>query len=248
MMNQVTNDQTTDSNRKSLYKVGAWSALIVGALFIIELIVYIAGSAPSLADTAGWLMLFQKNRLLGLVDFGILEFYALVLFVPMFLALYVALKRASESYMAIAAVLAFVGIAVNFATSKLFSLLSLSDLYAAATTDAQRSLFLAAAQAALAQSAQGGIAGGVEGGVPLAVAGLIISAVMLRSNIFGRGTAYVGILANGVGLVMYIRAAAAPAFEGSPFFGLFFVLSVMWFFLIARKLFQLGQAANGDAT
>jgi hypothetical protein len=94
---------------------------------------------------------------------------------------------------------------------------------------------------------QTGCSSANEGGVPLAVAGLIISAVMLRSNIFGRGTAYVGILANGVGLVMYIRAAAAPAFEGSPFFGFFFVLSVMWFFLIARKLFQLGQAANGGA-
>jgi len=241
MNDQVTNDRIEDTKWKSLYKVGAWSALIIGSLFILEMIVYIASSAPSLADAAGWLMLFQKNRLLGLVDFGILEFYGLVLFVPMFLALYTSLKRVSEGYMSIAAILSFTGIAVNFATSKLFSLLSLSDLYASAETDAQRSQFLAAAQAALAQSAQGGIGGGVEGGIPLAVAGLIISAIMLRSKILGKGTAYVGILANGIGLVMYIRVAAVTAFDGSPFFGLFFLLSVIWFFLIARRLFQLGQ-------
>jgi hypothetical protein len=246
MMDQVTNDQIADSKWRSLYQVGGWGALIVGTLFIIEMIVYIASSAPSLADAPGWLMLFQKNRLLGLVDFGILEFYGLVLFVPMFLALYVALKRASESYMMIAAILAFVGIAVNLATSKLFSLLSLSDLYAAATTDALRSQFLVAAQAALAQSAQGGISGGVEGGIPLAVAGLVISFVMLRSKIFGKASAYVGVLANGIGLVMYISAAAGPAFGGSPFFVLFFLLSVIWFFLIARRFFQLGQTTNGD--
>lgn len=230
-----------DERWAGLYRIGAWSALIIGALFMTEMVVYIASSAPNLADAAGWLTLFQKNRLLGLVNFGILEFYGLVLFVPMFLALYLSLKRISESWMAIAALLGFTGIAVNFATGKLFTLLALSDLYASAGTGAQRSQFLAAAQAALAQSAQGGIGGGVEGGVPLAVAGLIISVVMLRGKTWGKGAAYVGILANGIGLVMYVRAAAATTFNGSPFFGLFFLLSVAWFFLIARRLFQLGR-------
>jgi hypothetical protein len=240
-MDQVAGNQIADTEWKDLYKLGGWSALIVGALFMIEMIVYIASSAPSLADAGGWFMLFQKNRLLGLVDFGILEFFGLVLFVPMFLSLYAALRRASEMYMAIAAILALLGIAVNFATSKLFPLLVLSDLYATAATDALRSQFLAAGQAALAQSAQGGIGGGVEGGIPLAVAGLIISFVVLRSRIFGKATAYIGILANGIGFVMYLSAAARPAFGGSPFFGLFFLLTVIWFFLIARGCLQLAR-------
>jgi MYXO-CTERM domain-containing protein len=41
---------------------------------------------------------------------------------------------------------------------------------------------------------------------------------------------------------MYLRAAAVSEPGGSPFFGLFFLLSVAWFFLIARRLFQLGRA------
>jgi hypothetical protein len=235
------NAKTGDSNRLSIYAVGGVCALIIGTLFIIEMIVYIATSAPSLADAAGWFALFQANRLVGLVDFGILELYGLVLFVPMFLALYTALRRASESYMAIAAILAFVGIAANFATSKLFSLLTLSDLYVAATTAAQKSQFLAAGQATLALGALGGIGGSVEGGIPMAMAGLIISAIMLRSNTLGRGVGYAGILANGTGFVMYLRAAAAPALAGSPFFGAFFLLSVLWFILIALRLLQFGR-------
>ena len=158
--------------------------------------------------------------------------------VPMFLALYAVLRRASESYMAIAAILAIVGIAVNFATSKLFSLLTLSDLYAAATTEAVKSQFLTAGQATLAVGALGGIGGSVEGGIPLAVSGLIISIIMLQSNILGRTVGYVGILANGIGLVMYFNAALAPAMAGSPFFGVFFLFSVIWFILIGRKLLQ----------
>jgi hypothetical protein len=239
--------KTADSNGRGLYKAGGVSALTIGTLLIIEMIAYIATAAPSLTDAAGWFTLFRNNRFVGLVDFGILELYALVLFVPMFLALYAALKRASESYMAIAAILAFVGIAANFATSKLFSLLALSDLYAAATTAALKSQFLAAGQATLAVSAQGGISGSVEGGIPLAVAGLIISAIVLRSHILGRAAGYAGILANGIGLAMYLRAAAAPAMAGSPFFGAFFLLSVIWYILIARGLFQLGQTAQGGA-
>lgn len=242
---QATNDQTAVSKWKSLYKAGGVSALAIGLLLIFEMIIYIATSAPSLTDAAGWFSLFQNNRLVGLVDFGILELYALVLFVPVFLALYAALRRAGEGSVAVAAVLAFVGIAANFATSKLFSLLTLSDLHAAAATAAQKSQFLAAGQAALAVGALGGIGGSVEGGIPLAVAGLIISVVMLRSNILGKAAGYAGLAANGIGLLMYFNAAAAPAPEGSPFFGVFFLLSVTWFVLIARRLLRLGHTATG---
>jgi hypothetical protein len=140
--------------------------------------------------------------------------------------------------MAIAAILAFAGIAVNFATSKLFSLLTLSDLYAAATTAATKSQFLAAGQATLAVGALGGIGGSVEGGIPLAVSGLIISVIMVKSKLLGRTAGVVGLLANGIGLVMYFNAALAPARSGSPFFGVFFLFSVLWFFLIGRKLLQ----------
>lgn len=238
MNTQMTNEEVSDSKWKSLYKVGGASALIAGALLLIEMIAYITTSAPNMADAAGWFDLFHNNRFIGLVDFGILELYGLILFVPIFLALYAVLRRANESYMVIAAILAFVGIAVNFATSKLFSLLTLSDLYAAATTLEMKSQFLAAGRATLAVGALGGIGGSVEGGIPLAVSGLIISIIMVRSNILGRTAGCFGLLANGVGMAMYFNAALAPAMSGSPFFGAFFLLSVIWFFLIGRKLLQ----------
>ena len=231
----------TDASWRGLYKTGGVGALVIATLFIVEMVFYITSSAPSLTDAAGWFSLFHNNRLVGLVDFGILELVGLVLFVPMFLALYTALRQASESNMKIAAILAFAGIAVNFATSKLFSLLTLSDLYQAATTEIQKSQFLAAGQTTLAVSALGGIGGSVEGVLPLAVAGLIISVIMLRSNRLGRAVGYVGILANGIGLVMYFNAAAAPSMAGSPFFVAFFLLSVTWFILIGRTLLRIGR-------
>jgi hypothetical protein len=82
-------------------------------------------------------------------------------------------------------------------------MLSLSDQYAAATTEAQRTMLLAAGQAMLAinrfssPGAHPG-AGGYMSLLLIAVAGLITSSVMLRSDVFNRATAYVGILASAI--------------------------------------------------
>ena len=57
---------------------------------------------------------------------------------------------ASHIIMAVATAFGFVGIAAYFASNQAFAMLSLSDQYAAATTDVQRSTFLAAGEALLA--------------------------------------------------------------------------------------------------
>jgi hypothetical protein len=132
--------------------------------------------------------------------------------------------------------LAFLGIAVYLASNTIFALLSLSSQYAAATTDAQRSMFLTAGQALLAID-QGS---GVDVGLFLfLVAVLMTSVMMLRSGIFGRATAYAGILAGVVAVAYYISSAFTPlAIFILEAGGLFFVV---WVVLVGRRLFQLGQ-------
>ena len=244
MTNQVTHAETTDSAWKGLYKVGGAAALIVTVLLPIEIIVFTAYPLPS--TVIGYFTLFQSNRLLGLLDLYLLEILTYALFVPMFLAIYVALRRANESYMALATTLAIIGIAVFLATNNPFSMLSLSDQYAAATTDAQRSLFLAAGQAILANTNQRAVEGFNMGLLLVSVAGLIVSVVMLRSNIFSKATAYVGILANAISLAEYFRLAFVPAavlllLIIATASGL---LLLIWYILIARRLFQLGQGVS----
>lgn len=245
MTNQVTHAETTDSAWKGLYKVGGAAALIVTVLLTIEIIVFNAYPLPG--TVIGYFTLLQTNRLLGLLDLYLLEILAYALFVPMFLALYVALKRANKSYMALATTLAIIGIAVFLATNNPFSLLSLSDQYAAATTDAQRSVFLAAGQAILANTNQRAVGGFNIGLLFVSVAGLIVSAVMLRSNIFSKATASVGIFANAISLAEYFRLAFVPAavllLIIATASGL---LLLIWYILIARRLFQLGQGISKE--
>ncbi len=228
-----------ENSTGSLYKAGGVAAAVVVGLLVVETVAYLTTSAPSMADAEGWIKLFQSSRIVGLIDFGVLELCALVLFVPMFLALYTCLRRSSPTYTAIAALLAFAGIAANFGSNPLFPMLTLSDVYSTAATEAARTQLVAVGQAMLAAASLGGIGGSVEGGFPLAVAGLIFSIVMLRSGLLGKGAAWMGLLANGAALAMYIRGAAAPALEGSPFFGPFLLLSVIWYALVARSLLRL---------
>ena len=178
-----------DSAWKPLYKVGGATALILLGLIPIQTIIFIAHPPPS--TVIGYFTLLQNNRLLGLLNLDLLYMLTMALTSLIYLALYAALRRASPSFMAIALTLGLVGIAVYFASNTAFSMLALSSQYAAATTDAQRSTFLAAGQAMLALYQ--GTAFDVSyvlGGV----VGLIISAVMLRSTIFSKVTAYVGLL------------------------------------------------------
>jgi Domain of unknown function (DUF4386) len=230
--------ETTDSAWKPLYKVGGAAALILLGLIPIQIIIFIAHPPPS--TVIGYFTLFQNNWLLGLLNLDLLYMLTMVLTVLIYLALYAALRRASPSFMAIALTLGLVGIAVYFASNTAFEMLSLSSQYAAATTDAQRSTFLAAGQAMLA------LYQGTAFDVSYVLGGvtsLIIAVVMLRSNIFSKGTAYVGLLMS----VMMV----VPPTIGT--IGLVFALIsllplAIWFILIARRFFMLAQSVSNDET
>jgi hypothetical protein len=244
-----------DPSWKLLYKTGAAAALIAVLFFrrnfAAELVAFrgfgivdVPATHPSSA--VGWFELLQENRLvaLGLFEVKDIVNYALVGLV--FLALYGALRWTNKSAMVIATTFSFVGIAVYFASNQAFSMASLSNQYAAATTDAQRSMFLAAGEALLAINNPGVIYQGT--GIYLSLflvllAGMIISFVMLQSSVFSKATAYVGILANGLALGRFIVLAFAPALYGVPT-----VISapfrVLWMILIAVGLLRLGRGKS----
>ena len=234
--NQVADAETVDSRWKDLYKIAGVAALIMVVFIPIQIIVYIGWPIPDTAIDS--FTLFQNNKLLGLLALELTYVVSNVLSVPLFLALYIALRRASESYMAIATALGLVAIPAIFAARPTFDMLYLSDQYWAATTDAQRSLFLTVGQARL--TVINGTAQQVHY-VLGAIALLIISVVMLRSNVFSKATAYMGIIANVLAFGLYVPKIGIllSAISVLPFL-------TIWFILVARRLFQLGQGVSKE--
>jgi hypothetical protein len=252
IMDQVTNAGTIDPAYKSLYKIGAAASLIAALIFRRNLdaewmllrgvgLIHAGPLAPP-STLVGWFTLLQQNRLLGLTLLNLFDLVNYALVGLMFLALLVALRRTSPSWMVIAAALGFAGITLYFASNQAFSMLSLSNQYAAATTDAQRAMLLAAGQALLAIHHNASYVGS---GIYLSfllvsVAGLIISAIMLRSNSFGKVTAYMGILANGIGLGYYVTLSFAPALGFVPI-SISAIFLLIWYLLVGDRLWVLGS-------
>src|SRR5215207_3254879 len=102
-----SNAGTTDSVWKPLYRVGGAAALITAVLIPIHVIVFIVWPPPLEGTVIDWFTLFQDNWLLGLLSMDLLLMADYVLLVPIVLALYVVLRRASEYLMAIGTALFF---------------------------------------------------------------------------------------------------------------------------------------------
>jgi hypothetical protein len=248
---------TLDSRWKRLYQIGAVAALIAALIFRrnlgAEATVFV-GPAPTTA--LGWFTLLHNNSLLGLFFLNFFDIADYVLGGVVFVALYIALRETNKRYAGIATLLTLAGILVYLVSDTSFTMFSLSKQYAIATTDSQKSALLTVGHAVLTKGSPGAGYQGVGGLTSLfllAVAGLIISVVMLRSKIFNRATPYLGIIASAFDLAYLAGLAFVPA-ANFYFLSIFFIggaglLLMIWHLLVGVKLYKLSRQsilAGGD--
>ncbi len=222
---------TAEKVWRPLYMVGGVAALLSVAFVVLAVYVFVISPPPTTIEK--WFTLFHQDGFLGLLDLDLLLVASYVVMIPLYLALYVALRRISQPFMAIALAFDLVGAALIIAVNPGVAMLTLSDRYAAATTEAQRTAALAAGQALLANwEGTAFVIGYLLGGIGL----LITSAVMLRSNVFNRLTAYAALVA---GVLMLIPASAGTA--GLIFSLASLVPTVFFLALVARTFFQMAE-------
>jgi hypothetical protein len=232
--------RSPDAAWRPLYRIGAAAALLTAILIPLQVLAFIRWPPPLDGTALDWFQLFARNRLAGLLAMDLLLMADYVLLIPIVLALYVALRRASQALMALGVATFFVAIAAYFASNTAFEMLALSSHYAAATSDAQRATYLAAGEVMMATYQ--GTAFQVSY-VLGSLSGIAISAAMLRRAAFGPVAAWAGIAGNVIGFGLYL-----------PVVGMFFgVISGpvlwVWYLLIARGLIRLakGQGARDPA-
>lgn len=220
-----------ESAWKPLYRAAGVAALLSIAFTFLAVIVFIANPPPT--TITAWFTLFQRNGLLGLMNLDLLMLVTYVLMGVVYLALYGALHRGHEPVMALATLCGLVSIVTYVASNTGFNLLVLSGQYAAATTEAQRAAIRAAGQAMLAiwQGTAYDVSY-VLGGV----AALLVAAVMLRTRLFGRVTAYVGLV---LGVLMLVPATAGTIGLYMSLISL--VPTIIWLALLAWRFFQFAS-------
>lgn len=161
-----------------------------------------------------------------------------LLFVPVALSLYLALRRVNRNVMLLAT--SFVGLFVvldlTLTWPNYASLISLSNDFAAAATDAQR-----AAAVSAANGPSGVLTSGFFGVYAILVpsVGILMIGLVRLKGTFSRRTAYVGVLTGTAGIV----AVVGPQFW-SPLGAaaiLSSVLTTVWVLFVGYRLFRLGQ-------
>jgi hypothetical protein len=216
------------SQWKVLYRAGALAALISVVGIPLQIVAYIISPPP--ATALGYFNLFQSNWLLGLASMDLFYLATNILLVLTFPALYIILQRTNPPLAILGTLLGLVGIVALITARPSLEMLTLSQRYAAASTDAQRTVLLAAGELIVVMF------NGTAYQLHLIVGalGLLLLAIaMLRSDVFSRATAYVGIAANAVTLGYFL-----------PGVGIYLLLlSVLfywiWYLQIARTLFRI---------
>ena len=223
-----------DSTWRQLLRISAICCIVMFILILVQIGVFVIWPPP--AKICDWFALFQKNGLLGLLSLDVLYIVNNTLLIPIYISLYLMLKKGYESWMTLSLVLGLVGIAAYYASNPAFEMLSLSRQYFAAASDAQTNVFLAAGEALLVSyKGTSFIAYYVLNDIML----LIMSAVLLRSRVLGRPIAYTALLS---GLLMTI-----PSSFGT--LGMIFSISslVPWavfILLVAKKLLKFTKPSR----
>ncbi|GAB6275038.1 MAG: hypothetical protein STSR0004_19030 [Peptococcaceae bacterium] len=244
--NQVTDAEIEDFTWKSLYKVAGVAALVALCANVLDIVLGFGETEVIVYSTmtaTEWFALYHESWFKGLYTLGFLNIIYMACMVPVLFALFAAHRHKNGVYAALAMIVYFIGMAIYISNSAAIPMFVLSSKYAAATTDAQRALLAAAGEAVLAcgeDFTPGSFIGLMLGGI----AAIMVSFVMLRGRIFGKATAWTGIIGFTLLSVFTILSTFVPVLLYITFYvfgmigGLF---ALAWFVLVARRFFQLGR-------
>ncbi len=214
-MNQVINTETADSRWNWLYKLSGTAALVAGALFLIAAIELII-TGFRLGAVIGWLTLIPDNWLM------------------VTLKLHAGFNGVEPNQL----------YELNLLDVAIMALISITylGLYAALRRTGKILSVIALVQPflgiALFVATKSAGRSGVMG------AGLVISLVMLRGDIFNKAIAYIGILSSILLLVGDISVGIAHSDIIAILTVIGYMLLLAWLLLVAQRLFQLGRGVS----
>lgn len=238
--------EAADFNWRTFYKFGGVAALVALSANLLDVIlgfgeteVIVNGTKTALE----WFAFFQGNWFKGLYVLGFLNMIYMASMVPVYFAIFAAHLRSKWMYAGLAMIVSFISMGIYISNNAAIPMYVLSGRYAAAETDAQRIIFAAAGEGVLARG-EDFTPGSFIGLIFSGIAAVGISLVMLRGGIFGRATAWIGIVGFTFLSIFTIWSTFIPVLYLMAFY--FFgmvggILALAWFILVARRLFQLGQ-------
>jgi hypothetical protein len=236
MTAQNTMAGAVDPGGKWLYRVGGISAfvLVVGYLLTYPVYAWVGDAPPSGVEAQ--LVYFAEHATGWWVILGLMVFTDL-LWVPIFLSLYQALKGVNRNVMLLAIACAGLFVALDLAvTWTAYSALITSGAnYAAATTDAQRAAFVAAASYpyAILDSPLSGVYA-----ILIPSLGTLLTGLVMLRGIFNKTTAYLA-LAAGITGIVFMGSYVVGALDVFRIINA--LLATVWYGFVGYRFNRLGR-------
>jgi hypothetical protein len=219
-----------DPRFRQLYRFGGIAAALLVVLTLLHSSVFFVVGLPT--SVIEWYELYQRSALSGLLAFELLMVVYVIISIPVALALYAALRGSNPSLAILYLAITIVGAVAFVASRPAFEMLSLSQGYAAASTDVQRAAYLAAGESTLA------VFHGTAFWVSYvlgSLGGLLVSLAILRSGVFSKATAYLRIASSVLDFGLFVPAVGL-------YIALFSVFCLLGFnILVARQLLRLAR-------
>ncbi|HEY6951507.1 MAG TPA: hypothetical protein VI758_03815 [Bacteroidota bacterium] len=241
-------DQFQHAEFKTLYRIAGIGALLaltanVFDLFLgfgnTQIVIYGSGSALD------WFTMFRQNWFKGLYTLGIFNIVYQCCLIPVCLGLLAVHRLKYPVVSVLAAMMFFVGMAVYVSNNAAIPMMVLSGKHAAATTDAQRAIIVAAGEAILAAGEDftpGSFVGLILGGLAM----LGMSFVILRGDVFSKTTGWTGIVGFSFLSIFIVWATFIPVMYNVAYFVFGTIggmLALAWFTLVGSQF--LGLARKG---
>ena len=244
-MNQFSEIDHKENQIKLTFLIGSITTSIVILLTILDIIIgsSLGGDISTIPQSAiGKFDQFQDNTLLGLYNLDFLNLTVSVIMIPSFLALFVAHRRINNSFSILALLIFIIGTSIFIANNAALPMFDLSQKYAGSNDNNQKLLLAAAGEALIVKGAHGGF-GAFPGFVLITLSEMLISFVMLKSAIFSKMTAYVGLSGTLLLIIYLILVTFVPSIKSVAMViaapgGL---LTLAWMIMFTIKLFKLSK-------
>lgn len=226
---------------RATYRLARVGALVVACLIPVQAAVFVLSPPPRTVQD--YFVVFARNPLLGMVDLDLLLVVDYLAMIPLYLALYLLVRRTAPTAAALGLVLGLFSL-VLFLVSRdgTFSMWSLASQHAATDDPAQRAALVAAGQYLLTLYNGGTFAVSYVLG---AASTLLYSWPMWRGRVLGPATGLVGTV---TGFTMLVPANAGTV--GMAMAMLSLIPTAIWLVLVARGLtreIRAGDPSVGSA-
>ncbi len=245
-MSQETQSEFNQPTWSSLYRAAGVCALVTVVFMLLDIALSFTSENFSVGTVSAteWFAQFQNNWLMGLRNLGFFNVINTTLTIPLYLAIYALHRKTNPAYATLAFALFLFSAAVYVSGNPALSMLSLSERYAAATSEAQRSL-LASAGGIIMAANEDFTPGTFLGFFLTSASSVLMMAVMLSGRVFSRSLSLAGLLGWSFLLTYTIVATFIPAaFQlVMPLAILGGLLMVAWTILVGLRLIRIGRTA-----